>query len=42
MAYKRDFHKLAIIKGEVRGHTSVVKSKKGYTRKAKHKGVYHE
>jgi len=36
---QRDFHRLAIIKGEVRGHTSAVPSKKAYTRKTKHKAV---
>jgi len=33
----RDFHKLAIIRGEARGHTSSIASKKVYKRKVKHK-----
>ncbi len=33
----RDFHKLAIIRKEARGHTTSVPSKKAYTRKRKHK-----
>jgi len=33
----RDYHKLAIIRGEARGHTSFLASKKLYRRKAKHK-----
>ncbi len=32
----RDYHKLAIIRGEARGHTSSITSKKVYKRK-KHK-----
>ena len=32
----RDFHKLKILKGEARGNTSSVPSKKVYTRKSKH------
>lgn len=32
----RDFHKLAIIRKEARGHTSAVPSKKVYKRKVKH------
>ena len=36
----RDFHKLAILKGEARGYTTVVASKKFYTRKKKHKNKY--
>ena len=34
---KRDFHKLAIIKGEARGNTTTVPSKKAYKREVKHK-----
>jgi len=34
---KRDFHKLAIIKKEARGGTTVVASAKVYKRHAKHK-----
>ena len=33
----RDFHKLAIIRKEARGHTSAVASKKVYSRKVKHR-----
>jgi len=33
----RDFHKLAIIRREARGHTTFVPSKKRYIRKPKHK-----
>ncbi len=32
----RDFHKLAILKGEVRGYTTAVPSKKLYSRKEKY------
>jgi len=32
----RDFHKLAILRREARGHTSSVPSKKLYRRKEKH------
>ncbi len=35
---QRDFHKLAIIRREARGHTTAVPSKKAYRRHAKHKG----
>lgn len=34
---RRDFHKLAILRKEARGHTSAVASKKVYRRKKKHK-----
>jgi len=33
---QRDFHKLAVLCGEARGHTSSVPSKKLYRRKEKH------
>ena len=33
---KRDFHKLAIIRGEARGDTRAIASKKLYSRKQKH------
>lgn len=33
---KRDFHKLAIIRGEARGYTTTVPSKKCYRRREKH------
>ncbi|MEA3492274.1 MAG: hypothetical protein U9R27_10280 [Campylobacterota bacterium] len=33
---KRDFHKLAIIRGEARGYTTTMPSKKVYSRKIKH------
>ena len=33
----RDFHKLAIVRREARGHTSFVPSQKSYSRKKKHK-----
>ncbi len=33
----RDFHKVAIIKREARGYTTVVPSKKTYSHKVKHK-----
>ncbi len=33
----RNYHKLAIIKKEARGHTSAVPSKKLYKRRDKHK-----
>jgi len=32
----RNFHKLAIVKREARGNTTVVPSKKLYSRKVKH------
>ncbi len=34
---QRDFHRLAIIKREARGNTTLVPSKKLYKRKIKHK-----
>jgi len=38
---KRDFHKLAILRGEARGHATFVPSKKLYKRRGKHqKGMY--
>jgi hypothetical protein len=36
----RDFHRLAIIKGEARGNTTTVPSKKVYCRKQKHMKKY--
>ena|GEM_PF-1965800 len=33
----RDFHKLKILRGEARGYTSVIASKKSYRRTPKHK-----
>lgn len=36
----RDWNKLAIIRGEARGYTTAVASKKIYTRKRKHKVKY--
>jgi hypothetical protein len=36
----RDFHKLAIIRHEARGHTTSVPSKKEYSRKVKHKKLF--
>ncbi|SFV50181.1 hypothetical protein MNB_SV-6-1780 [hydrothermal vent metagenome] len=33
----RDYHKLAIIRGEARGDTRFIASKKLYSRKIKHK-----
>lgn len=36
---KRDFHRLAIIKGEARGNTTAVPSKKVYKRKEKHRKI---
>jgi len=37
MLKQRDFHKLAIIKKEARGYTTVVSSKRRYKRHDKHK-----
>jgi hypothetical protein len=40
---QRDFHKVAIIKRQVRGFTSVIESKKRYKRHQKHKkSLYRE
>ena len=36
----RNFHKLKILKGEARGHTSAIPSKKIYKRKSKHAPAY--
>jgi hypothetical protein len=36
---QRDFHKLAIIRREARGHTTAISSKKCYKRHAKHKKI---
>ena len=36
MMKQRDFHKLAILRGEARGYTTTVPSKKAYNRKFKH------
>ena len=36
----RDLHKLAIIKGEARGYTTAIPSKKAYKRHDKHKKIY--
>jgi len=33
----RDFHKLAIVRGEAQGKTQVIPNTKRYTRKVKHK-----
>ena len=35
---QRDFHKLAIIRRQARGHTTAVPSKKHYRRHPRHKG----
>jgi len=37
---QRDFHRLAIVKREARGFTSVIPSKKIYKRNEKHKVSY--
>jgi hypothetical protein len=37
MMKHRDFHRLAMIRGETRGYTTTVPSKKVYSRKIKHK-----
>jgi len=36
----RNYHKLKILKGEARGHTSAIPSKKIYKRKLKHVPSY--
>ena len=38
----RDYHKLAIVKREVRGFTSKIPSKKIYKRHLKHKAVHQD
>ena len=37
---QRNFHQLAIIRGEARGATRSIPSKKRYRRRAKHKADY--
>ena len=36
----RDYNRLAMIKGEARGYTTSIPSKKAYKRKSKHKKRY--
>ncbi len=36
---QRDFHKLAILRGEANGRTSVVPDKKAFNKKIKHKKI---